>query len=129
MASNPTFEQRTLEYWFTATALGTRPTTWFLALHTGDPGTGLDNECTDATYARQAVTFAVVADGDGYIARNTADIVFPALTAGATISWVSVNTAATAGSAIRSAQIPVAKVFSAGGVPRVPAQELVFEGV
>jgi hypothetical protein len=129
MASNPTTEQRTLEYWFTTTALGTRPTTWYLALHTGDPGTGLTNECADANYARQAITMQVVAGGDGYIARNTADITFPAFAAAQTIYWVSVNTSLTAGSPIHSAQLPIAAVFGIAGIVRIPINELVFDGV
>jgi hypothetical protein len=129
MASNPTTEQRTLEYWFTATALGTRPTTWYLALHTGDPGTGLANECADANYARQTVTFEVVAGGDGYIARNTAAVTFPAFAAAQTIYWLSVNTALTGGAPIHSAALPIAVVLDIAGIARVPINALIFDGV
>lgn len=129
MASNPTTEQDTLNYWFTAAALPARPTAWFVALHTGDPGTGAANECTDANYVRRAVVMETVADGDGFIARNTADLVWPAFAAGQTIHWVSIKTALTGGVHIKSAQLPVAKVFAAAGVARIPINELVFEGV
>lgn len=128
MASNPTFEQETLTYWFTTDAMGDRPTSWEVALHSGDPGTGDDNELTDANYAREAATFEVVADGDGYIARNDADIVFPALAAGVTVHFMSVRDAAT-GDCIRSVQLSPPKTFSAGGIPRIPINELVFEGI
>lgn len=128
MASNPTFEQETLKYWFTTEVLGTRPTTWEVALHSGDPGTGSDNELTDANYVREAASFEVVADGDGYIARNDADVVFPALAAGVTVHYLSVRDGAT-GDHIRSVQLNPPKTFSAGGIPRIPINELVFEGI
>lgn len=129
MASNPFFEQETLTYWFTDDAMGTRPTEWYVALHSGDPGTGADNELTDANYARQPVVFEVVPDGDGYVARNVADLVFPALAASANVLWVSIKSAASGGSHIRSVAMPIPKAFDPGGIPRIPAQELVFEGV
>lgn len=41
-----------------------RPSAWYVALHTGDPGeAGSANELSGNGYARQAVTFAVAADG------------------------------------------------------------------
>lgn len=128
MASNPVFEEETLKYWFTTDAMGDRPTSWEVALHSGDPGTGDDNELTDANYARESANFEVVADGDGFIARNDADIVFPALVAGVTVQFMSVRDATT-GDHIRSVQLNPPKTFSAGGIPRIPINELVFEGV
>lgn len=129
MATNTLTEQKTLEYWFTAVALGTRPTAWWIELHTGDPGDGVSNVCADASYARQSAVFEVVVGGDGYIARNTGDIVFPAFAAGQTITWVSVKTLVTGGVHIHSAELPVAAVFAPGGIVRIPINALVFNGV
>ena len=58
-------ENLVLTWLLTATA-ATRPSAWYVALHTGDPGeTGASNEVvvgTDADYVRKAITFA---DGSG----------------------------------------------------------------
>jgi len=41
-----------------------RPSAWYVALHTGDPGeAGSANELSGNGYARQAVTFAAAVDG------------------------------------------------------------------
>jgi hypothetical protein len=128
MASNPDFEQRTLKWWFTTESVGTRPSSWEVALHSGDPGTGSANELTDANYERQPIEFEVVADGDGYISRNDADVVFPGLAASVTVSFMTIRDAAT-GNSIRAVQMDPPKSFSAGGVPRIPVNELVLEGV
>ena len=118
MASNPFFTEEILKYMFTASAMATRPSAWYVALHTGDPGTGADNELADANYVRQVGAFEVVPDGSTHISRNTADLVFPALAAGATVAWVTVKTASTAGTHIKSVQLPVPKTYTAGQVPR-----------
>lgn len=53
-----------LKWYLTASSV-TRPTTWFMSLHTADPGTTGTGEVTggdDADYVRQSITFA---DPDG----------------------------------------------------------------
>ena len=50
-------EALALDYMFDATAV-TRPTTWYIALHTGaNGGAGATNEIVGNGYARQSVTF------------------------------------------------------------------------
>lgn len=79
----------------------TRPTTWFVGLHTGDPGeTGATNEVSTAGtgYARQAVTFGASAGG---IVANTGLVLFgPAVTAWGTITHVSIWDAVTVGNCL-----------------------------
>lgn len=72
MALTSTAENRTLN-WLLTTSAPTRPTTWFVALHTGaNGGQGASNEIVGNGYARQAVTFSVT----GNVATNTAILTF-----------------------------------------------------
>lgn len=79
-----TAENRVLNWIFT-TSSPTRPTTWFLALHTGaNGGAGASNEISGNGYARQAVTFTV----SGNVASNSGAISFGPDTTG---NWGSVT--------------------------------------
>lgn len=55
--------------WLFDDVAATRPTAWYVALHTGDPGeTGASNELSGNGYARQSATFTATgstADNDG----------------------------------------------------------------
>ena len=62
--------------WLLGGATPTRPSTRYLALHTGDPGeTGASNELSGSGYARQAVTFGAASSGS---ASNTSTHTFTA---------------------------------------------------
>ncbi|MGE4338837.1 MAG: hypothetical protein AB7E55_23090, partial [Pigmentiphaga sp.] len=65
------FARNLLLDWLLTAGAATRPTTWFISLHVGDPGTTGANEvlvATDADYIRKAVVFGAAADGQ---AANT----------------------------------------------------------
>lgn len=52
--------------WLLTAGAATRPTTWYVSLHVGDPALTGANELTtgtDADYARQAVTFDAASGG------------------------------------------------------------------
>lgn len=52
--------------WLLTTGAPTRPTAWYISLHTADPGTTGANELTvgtDASYTRQSAAFAAPASG------------------------------------------------------------------
>jgi hypothetical protein len=107
--------------WLFDTAAVTRPTAWFVALHTGDPGaTGASNEvlvATDADYIRKAVTFAAVSAGTGQcLSDGAVSWTVNGASAGYTVTWASIWDAATVGNCIIKGQLPVARVLAAGGV-------------
>lgn len=110
-------------------AAATRPTTWFVALHTGDPGeTGAANEVTTigTGYARVAVTFGASAGG---IVANTALVLLgPAAIAWGTITHVSIWDAVTAGNCLDKGPLSTAmRAFTAvvaGNVFTSPAHGL-----
>ena len=77
-----------------------RPSAWYVALHTGDPGeAGSANELSGNGYARQAVTFAAAADGT---TENEGQLTFGPNTNSnwGTVSHVSVWDAATGGNCL-----------------------------
>lgn len=94
-----------LTFLYTTTTITTRPTTWYAAIHTADPGAeGANNEvlvADDADYVRQAVTFGTPASKQ---TSNNADITFtPATGATAyTVTHMSIWDAATGGNCIAS---------------------------
>jgi hypothetical protein len=60
--------------WLMTNASVTRPTTWFVALHTADPGeTGATAELSGNGYARQAATFTEDTNG---LVDNDSDVTF-----------------------------------------------------
>ena len=57
------FSENLLLDWLLTAGAATRPTTWFLALHTGDPGETGANEIAATAYARQAIAMGAAASG------------------------------------------------------------------
>lgn len=121
MSFSDTFETHVLDYVFTTDVL-TRPTAWYLALFTANPGDGdTGTEVSGGGYARQSVTFTVTND----TASNTAAIEFPTATANyGTVSHVGVYTASSGGTLIAHAALTSSKAIETGDVFRVPAGDL-----
>jgi threonine dehydrogenase-like Zn-dependent dehydrogenase len=121
MSFSDTFETHVLNYVFTSTSL-TRPTAWYLALFTANPGDGdSGTEVSGGGYARQSVTFTTSGD----TASNSAAVEFPTATANyGTVSHVGVYTASSGGTLIAHAALTSSKSIETGDVFRVPAGDL-----
>ena len=121
MSFSDTFETHVLNYVFTSTSL-TRPTAWYLALFTTNPGDGdSGTEVSGGGYARQSVTFTTSGD----TASNSAAVEFPTATADyGTVSYVGVYTASSGGDLIAHAQLSSAKSIETGDVFRIPSGDL-----
>jgi len=93
-------ENEMLTYFFTTDAMaGARPATWFVELHTGDPGEdGTDNVSGEG---RQAVTFGTVANGS---TKNDSVPAWVAST-GLTITHISIHDAVTLGNSLISGEL------------------------
>jgi len=67
-------ETDVLTHFFSTATAPTRPTTWFLSLHTADPAEGGDvgNEISGNAYARRPIVFTV----SGNNASNNAAVEF-----------------------------------------------------
>jgi hypothetical protein len=133
--SNTTYaSQQLMRLNFSVAALSARPTQWFVGVHTGDPGvSGSNNEVTvgtDANYARKAVTWAETEEGGITFMRNSADIAFNALAAGAsyTLQHATIWSALTGGACLAILPLASPRAFTAGGVARFSIGELVLEG-
>ena len=121
MSFSNTFETHVLDYLFT-TGTVTRPTAWYLALHTSNPAEDdSGTEVSTGGYARQSVTFTTSGD----TASNSAAIEFPTATANyGTVSHVGVYTASSGGTLIAYAALSSSKAIETGDVFRVPAGDL-----
>lgn len=107
----------------------TRPTTWFVALHTAwptDTGSVAEVSTAGTGYARQAVVFGASASG---VVANSALVLFgPAVSAWGTITHVSIWDAVTAGNCLdQGALATTMRAFTAvvaGNVFTSPAHDL-----
>lgn len=88
MAASTTGQNLLATFMFTTTALSgglARPTTWYVALHTGSPGAnGTTNELSGLGYQRQSQTFTVT----GNVATGVSNLTFGP---DSTTDWGSVN--------------------------------------
>jgi hypothetical protein len=122
-------DSQIMTYAFSTTAMGTRPTAWYLALHTADPTTdGTVGEVTtvmDSAYARKSLTFNISSN----TASNVAAVTYAAVQTGATpytVSYISVWTAATGGTCLFVGPLDLAKTLSPGDVLSFATAQLVL---
>lgn len=113
-------EDLLVTWMFTATAV-TRPTTWFVALHTADPGeVGSADEVTtgtDADYVRKSITFAnPVASSGQVLSDASVSWTVNSGSAGYTVTHASIWDASTAGNCLMKGQLPVSRTLAASGV-------------
>lgn len=132
MSASDFAEDIAVRFLFTTDVISTRPTTWFVSLHTADPGeTGL-NEVTnpgiDTAYARVTATFVVTAT-PGQV-KNSVTVTFPAAAAVAanyTVTHFGIWSAVTAGDFLGGASLDVAKVVEDGTALSFAINDLVIE--
>ena len=109
--------------WLLTSDAATRPTAWYLGLHTGSPADDDSgaNEVSGGSYARQSVAFSVTDD----TASNSATITFPAATASwGTISHISVYDASTAGNLLFHGAVTTSKTIESGDTFQVSSGNL-----
>lgn len=101
------------KYGFSATAMGTRPTVWYVALHTADPGAaGTANEVAGSSYARTSMGTPTVS---GSSVTNPGAVTFPTVTAaGYTVTHASIWDASAAGNCLFYGALSVAKALAVG---------------
>lgn len=121
MSFSNSFETTTLNWAFTTNSV-TRPTAWYIALFTSDPGEASSGtEVSGGGYARQSVTFTVSGD----TATNSAAVEFPEATASyGTVTHIAVMDASTAGNQIAYAALSASKAIDTGDILRIPAGDL-----
>lgn len=116
--------------WAFTTDSVTRPTAWYVALHTADPGeTGATGECTYSGYARVQATGSPPWTRSNNQVSNTSALLFGA-NGGAspvTISHVSVWTASTSGDCLYKGALDLGKTFNQNDVPNFGVGELILK--
>lgn len=104
----------------------TRPTAWYIQLHTGDPGeTGASNQVSGNGFARQQATFAPSSSG---ITSNEADEVFGPCTGSdwGTVSHISVWDALTSGNCLAKGALTASKLVEVGDSVTLATGDLVI---
>lgn len=103
--------------WLLTAGAATRPTAWYVSLHTADPGTTGANEVvvgTDAAYARKAASFGAAANGQSATSAQiswTAD----ATATPYTVTHIAVWDALTGGNCLFSGALAVPENVVANG--------------
>lgn len=116
------------KYGFTTAAMGTRPTAWYVALHTADPtAAGTANEVTGSGYARVVATATLTRTGSQV--QNTAGSVsFPTvITTGYTVTHASIWDALTTGNCLYYGALAVAKVLAVGDALVFATNEILLD--
>jgi hypothetical protein len=105
--------------WLLTNGVATRPTAWFVQLHTANPG----EEGTSgvlAGQARTAVTFGAPTNG---VASNSAGVTI-SITAGGQITHISLWSASTGGTALAYGALATARTVQSGDTLSIPVGQL-----
>lgn len=87
-----------LAYYFSSGSIITRPTAWYMSLHTADPGDTGTSEVAAASYVRESLGTGFTAIPSGGVATNLAAVTFDTpLTSWGTITHFGVWTASSGG--------------------------------
>ena len=122
-----TFSGNLVLDWLLDDTAVTRPTTWFLSMHTAAPGLTGANELvtgTDANYVRKAITFAAAAS----LAKATDAGVTWTANAGATpyiVTHIGIWDALTAGNFLAYGALAVPEPVAAGGALNLAAGRVI----
>lgn len=113
--------------WLLSTATATRPTTWYLSLHTADPGlTGANELLTsvDADYVRKAITFAAAS---GLTKATDAGVTWTAASTATTyiVTHVGIWDALTAGNFLSYGKLAVPETVVASGALNLSAGRVI----
>lgn len=109
--------------WLLTSSSATRPTAWYLALYTNDPGEAASGtEVSGTNYARQSIAFTV----SGNTASNSATVTFPAAGSGGwgTISHVAIYDASTSGNLLFKGAVTTSKQIDQGDTFQVSSSAL-----
>jgi hypothetical protein len=121
-AASDWLESEWIKWGFTTTAMGTRPTGWYVALHTADPGeTGTTGEAAYSGYARQSATFTQT---NNQVATNNAQTFAAMAGSSSTITHFSIWDAVSSGNCLAKGALSVSKTFAVGDVPSFGTGEI-----
>lgn len=130
MAAPKYSSEQFVKFFFTGEAVNDRPIGWELALHTGNPGEGSQNEVSSYSYERSSISFSTEDKGGYWEASNTHDVTFPVADEGEsyTVTHYTVRDTAT-GDCLAIGELPVPVVVAEGTVITFPAGRIKVRGV
>jgi hypothetical protein len=114
MTALANYAENLLIDWMLTAGAATRPTAWYLALHTADPTeTGATGELSGNGYARQSIAFDAAASG---ATANSGQITFGPNTGSnwGTVTHSSVWTASTSGNCLFKGALTASKSIAVG---------------
>jgi hypothetical protein len=120
-AASDYVENLALEWLLTSNS-ATRPTAWYIGLHTADPtDAGTGTEVSGGSYARESVAFTVTND----TASNSATVTFTAATANwGTITHVGVWDASSSGNLLFHGAVTTSKTIETGDTFQISSGNL-----
>lgn len=118
-----------MKYLFTTAGMGTRPTTWHVALHDDDPGAaGTANEIADSGYGRIATTD--LTRSGSVVTNSGGPVTFAAIDDGTvTITHASIWDAGSGGNCLFYGALAVPKELAIGDVLVFATNELEMDVV
>jgi len=117
--SLPNYSENLLLAWMLTTGSATRPTAWYVALHTADPTeTGAVGEVvvgTDSAYVRKAITMGAPSGGQS-LSTSQVSWTVNSGSAGYTVTHASIWDAVSSGNCLFSGALAVPRALVASGV-------------
>lgn len=117
------YAETLIETFMLTNGTATRPTSWYVSLHTSDPTDAASaTEVSGGAYARQAVTFNAPASG---ATDNTATLTFPTATANwGTVTHTGIWDASSGGNLLKSGSLSASAAVNTGTTYSLPAGQL-----
>ncbi len=134
MAAPEHISKQFVKFFFTSETAESRPSSWEIALHTGNPGAdGESNEVSGLSYSRQPVDFETYPDPEGggfWEAQNTDDVTFAAGQSGDSyrVSHYTIRDGST-GDCLAVGQLTVPIQVDVGVVVSFPKEYIKVRGV
>lgn len=114
MSAADFLENEITKWAFTAEVMSTRPSAWYVALHTADPSdSGANSELFAAWYARKSVAWTRTNN----TVTNTGSVAFDAVTGGSvTVTHITVKDALTGGNTLAIITLTTPVVCAIGDI-------------
>ena len=129
MAAASNFTETLALNFLLTTGTATRPTAWYIGLHTADvTDAGSGTEVSGFDYARQTVAFDAASGTNPTFCDNTSTITFPTANGGnwGTISHIGIWSALSGGTLYFHGQLSTSKVVNDGDTFQILAGNLVI---
>lgn len=117
------YAETLIETFMLTNGTATRPTVWYVSLHTADPtDAALATEVSGGAYQRQSATFSAPSGG---ATSNSGPLTFPTATANwGTVTHVGIWDALSAGNLLKSGALAASAAVNTGTTYSLPASQV-----